>query len=68
MNIKNTILISVCAFILFACKNEVKTDKSTIDFSTATIYHNGEIITMEGSEVDYAEVVVEQYGGNSLCW
>lgn len=62
MNIKNTILISVCAFILFACKNEIKTDKSTIDFNTAMIYHNGEIITMEGSEVSYAEVVVENLG------
>ena len=62
MNIKNTILISVCAFILLACNNEVKTNQSTKDFSTATIYHNGEIITMEGSEAEYAEVVVEQNG------
>ena len=46
----------------FACKNEIKTDKSTIDFNTAMIYHNGEIITMEGSEVSYAEVVVENLG------
>jgi len=62
MNTKKRILFTVFIFILFACKNEIKTDASTNDFNTATICHNGEIITMEGSEVSYAEVVVENKG------
>jgi len=62
MKTKTFILLAVITTIVFACNNEVKTNQSTKDFSTATIYHNGEIITMEGSEAEYAEVVVEQHG------
>ncbi len=62
MKIKKLILISVFAFILFACKNDPKTDTSNNDTSITTIYHNGDIITMEGSEVSYAETIIEQKG------
>ena len=55
-------LILVTALILFACKKDIKNDALTNDFSNTTIYYNGEIITMEGSQVAYAEVVVENEG------
>ncbi len=62
MRIKILILISIFTFILIACKNETKTDTSNNDNNATTIYHNGDIITMEGSEVSYMETVVEQKG------
>ena len=62
MKTKNYILLTLSAFIVLACNTKVKTDQSTNDLSAATIYHNGEIITMEGSETNYVQVVVEQNG------
>ena len=62
MKTKLIILLVAIIFMVFACKDEVKTNQSGKDFSTATIYHNGEIITMEGMEAEYAEAVVEQHG------
>lgn len=62
MKSKKIILLVSITFILVACNDEVKINQSAKDYNTATIYHNGEIITMEGSEVKYAEVVVEQNG------
>ncbi len=60
MKTKKIILYTIITFILSACYNDVKKDESTNNFSAPTIYHNGEIITMEGSEATYAQVVVEQ--------
>ncbi len=62
MKTKKIILYTIITFILSACYNDVKKDESTNNFSAPTIYHNGEIITMEGSEATYAQVVVEQNG------
>lgn len=62
MKSKKIIFLVAISFIVLACNNEGKTNKSSNDYNTATIYHNGDIITMEGSGVKYAEVVVEQNG------
>ncbi|MCP4803458.1 MAG: amidohydrolase family protein [Bacteroidetes bacterium] len=62
MPIKKIILCAIITLIFFACNNEIKKDEPTNNSNTATIYHNGEIITMEGSEATYAQVVVEQNG------
>jgi len=47
--------------LLFACK---KREKATapIDSKTATVYYNGDIITMEGDKATYAEAVVVKDG------
>lgn len=62
MRLKILILTSIFTCILYACKNDIKADTSNDDTSTITIYHNGDIITMEGSEVSYSETVVEHKG------
>lgn len=62
MKTKKYFLLAVITFTFSACKNEVKNNESTNDFSATTIYHNGDIITMEGSEATYAQVVVVQNG------
>ncbi|MEX0359459.1 MAG: hypothetical protein AB3N10_00595, partial [Allomuricauda sp.] len=62
MKTKKYFLLAVITFTFSACKNEVKNNESTNDFSATSIYHNGDIITMEGSEATYAQVVVVQNG------
>ena len=52
-------LFAMLAAFLFSCKEN---QKSIPGSSTATIYHNGDIVTMEGAEAIYAEAVVEQDG------
>ena len=49
-------------FVLFTCKNKSDANSSNKDKNHPKIYHNGDIVTMEGSEVNYAEVIVEQQG------
>ncbi|MCO4822598.1 MAG: amidohydrolase family protein [Flavobacteriaceae bacterium] len=44
---------------MFSCKNENDTD---IQLEPAMLYHNGDIITMEGDKANYVEAVVVQNG------
>ncbi|GAA3560817.1 amidohydrolase [Snuella lapsa] len=60
MNTKPFLLTVLIATILISCgqqKNE-STDKE----NSATVYYNGDIITMEGDSPQYAEAVVEKEG------
>jgi|TARA_B110001469_G_scaffold105203_1_gene104461 predicted amidohydrolase YtcJ len=59
MRIKLLILSIVLTVTMFSCKNENNTN---IQIEPATIYHNGDIITMEGDEANYVEAVVVQKG------
>tara|TARA_R110002020_G_scaffold411866_2_gene621458 strand:- start:3 stop:1715 length:1713 start_codon:yes stop_codon:yes gene_type:complete len=52
-----TILIA----IVFISCNQTKKETSVVE-KTATIYYNGDIITMESDEPTYAEAVVEENG------
>ena len=55
MRIKPLSLFLACILALFSCKDQQEARDISPD---ATIYHNGEIVTMEGSEAYYAESVV----------
>ncbi|TAF74089.1 MAG: amidohydrolase [Flavobacterium sp.] len=48
-------------FLLFACKKEEKV-ATPGNSKTATVYYNGDIITMEGEKPTYAEAVVVKDG------
>lgn len=62
---KNHCIMKKCLAIflllgLFACTGNQQNSVSGSD--TATIYFNGEIITMEGDSAVYAEALVEKAG------
>lgn len=58
MKTKIIIPLAFIASLFLACKS----DKSSNALAQATLYHNGEIITMEGTEVAYAQAIVELNG------
>lgn len=59
METKNTLLLILGICLLFSCKNEKK-EQNTL--SSATVYYNGDIITMQGESPQYAEVLVVEDG------
>jgi predicted amidohydrolase YtcJ len=59
MKRKIYLVITVAAFILYACNNE---EKRTVSDSGVSVYHGGDIITMEGETPVYAEAVVVKDG------
>lgn len=61
MKIRVTLLISLFVFLFAACVNK-KTKNSNSNKQLPTIYHNGDIVTMEGTKETYAEAIVEQHG------
>ncbi len=52
----------VLLLMFFSCKKDKKTINSEKKLTSGTIYFNGDIITMEGSQATYVESVVEQNG------
>jgi len=59
MKTKNTLLLILGICLLFSCKNEKKEHN---DLSSATLYYNGDIVTMQGDSPQYAEVLVVEDG------
>lgn len=57
MILKPNLVLFFALSLLFACNAETKQSENT-----ATVYYNGDIITMEGEIPNYAEAVVEQDG------
>ncbi|WP_053992860.1 amidohydrolase [Mangrovimonas sp. TPBH4] len=59
MKAKLILMAILVANVFTSCKQEKKDDALE---NSATIYFNGDIITMEGDEAQYAEVLVEKEG------
>jgi predicted amidohydrolase YtcJ len=59
MSTKNIFLFVLGLFLFLSCKEENKTKTKG---NTATIFFNGDIITMEGDKPNYAEAVVQSEG------
>ena len=55
------IMITILIAIIFTSCNQTKKETSVVEKS-ATIYYNGDIITMESDEPTYAEAIVEENG------
>ncbi|UXX79009.1 amidohydrolase [Reichenbachiella carrageenanivorans] len=55
------LIMTILIAIVFICCNQTKKETSVVE-KTATIYYNGDIITMESDEPTYAEAVVEENG------
>ena len=55
------LIMTVLIAIVFTSCNQTKKETSLAE-KTATIYYNGDIITMESDEPTYAEAVVEENG------
>ena len=53
------LLLAICTITLVSCKSD---NEERTNSAAATIYHNGDILTMEGTEAAYAGAVVEQDG------
>ncbi|NMM47821.1 amidohydrolase [Marinigracilibium pacificum] len=62
MKLNSSIPFIVFLIILSSCNSEKKSENIANNDSESTIYFNGDIITMEGSETSYTEVVIEQNG------
>ena len=62
MKIKLFEYLLISLFILVSCKDGAKTNSTETTATTATIYFNGNIVTMESSTASYVESVVEQNG------
>ena len=60
MKTKFLIMTILIAIVFISC-NQTKKETSVVE-KTATIYYNGDIITMESDEPTYAEAVVEENG------
>ena len=60
MNTKSLFLFLLVALAAAACNQPAHDDTTTLN--SATMYYNGEILTMEGDAPAYAEAVVEQDG------
>jgi predicted amidohydrolase YtcJ len=57
------IITAAIAMLLFSCNSDQsKTENTSTDSSVATMYYNGDIITMEGDTAAYAEAVVVKEG------
>jgi predicted amidohydrolase YtcJ len=55
------IIITILIAIIFTSCNQTKKETSVVEKS-ATIFYNGDIITMESDEPTYAEAIVEENG------
>lgn len=55
------LFVLILSVVLFTSCDRTKKDADS-DKESATIYHNGDIITMEGDSPEYAEAVVQQNG------
>ena len=60
MKLKVMFFLVLLLWAFFCCKNQGNNNPDLS--SSATLYYNGDIITMEGNELQYAEAVVEQDG------
>lgn len=56
------IYLSLLLFPFIVACNDIEVNKTASQKAQANLYFNGEIITMEGDNPTYAEVVVEQNG------
>ena len=54
--------IALCIFLAFGFTACINKSRNKSNAKQATIYVNGDIITMEGTSEQYAEVIVEQNG------
>jgi predicted amidohydrolase YtcJ len=59
MNTKQILLLLAAVVLTFSCKEE---KNGQVEENMATVYYNGDIITMEGDTPQYAEAVVEKEG------
>ena len=55
------LLLTITLVTLFSCEIHDSTETASGEPVT-TLYHNGDIITMDASEITYAEAVVERSG------
>lgn len=60
----NVLALAVLVILLASCKSDSNADKGDVvaPKSDATVYYNGDIITMEGESAQYAEAVVTRQG------
>ncbi len=64
-NIYRLSILLVLVMLVFSCQNNSKNKQkaSTVTSNNSTtIYHNGDIITMEGDQPQYAEAIVQREG------
>jgi len=59
MEIKKTLLLILVICLLFSCKNE---DKEQNNLISATLFYNGDIITMQGDSPQYVEALIVEDG------
>ncbi|MFD2552168.1 amidohydrolase [Bizionia sediminis] len=59
---KKTIMMAFMVSALWTCKNQEAPKESTENKAVATVYYNGDIITMDGDTAQYAEAVVVSEG------
>ncbi|CAN1489050.1 COG1574 Predicted metal-dependent hydrolase with the TIM-barrel fold [Flavobacteriaceae bacterium] len=59
---KSIVSFFAIALLLLGCKKEGKSEAAPTDSGAATVYYNGDIITMEGNEPAYADAVVVKNG------
>lgn len=61
---KKTLILAISTLILLSCSQTDKNSSSSegSESSSATVYYNGSIITMEGDEPVYVEALVEKDG------
>lgn len=59
MKLRMAFLMIMGIFLVFSCKEE---NKAQVEEHPATVYYNGDIVTMEGDSPQYAEALVEKDG------
>lgn len=60
--LKHSLILVLFFALLFSCKKESNQTNSDENLAQQTLYFGGDIITMEGESLEYAETVVQENG------